>query len=128
MIFQITALYAAIFTVFVVVLANVVSAQRARAKVSILHGDDMKLALWMRRHGNLVENVPLALILMGLCEANGLPGPWLHAMGIVLIVGRLAHVVGLNATNPAAPLRIAGGMLTQAAMLGAAGFLVVGYF
>ena len=119
MTFQITALYAAIFTVFVVVLANVVSAQRARAKVSILHGDDMKLALWMRRHGNLVENIPLALILMGLCEANGLSGPWLHAMGIVLIVGRLAHVVGLNVTNPAAPLRIAGG---------AAGFLVVGYF
>lgn len=128
MTFQITALYATIFTVFVVVLANVVSAQRARAKVSILHGDDMKLALWMRRHGNLVENIPLALILMGLCEANGLPGPWLHAMGIVLIVGRLAHVMGLNATNPAAPLRIVGGVLTQLAMVAAAGFLLVAYF
>jgi uncharacterized membrane protein YecN with MAPEG domain len=124
MTFQITSLYAAIFTVFVIVLASIVSANRARAKVSILHGDDMVLALWMRRHGNLIENIPLALILMGLCEANGLGAMWLNALGIVLIVGRLMHAVGLTVDNPAAPLRIAGGALTQLPMLAAAGWLV----
>ena len=128
MTFQITSLYAAIFTVLVVVLASIVSANRARAKVSILHGDDMTLALWMRRHGNLVENIPLALLLMGLCEASGATTLWLHAFGIVLIVARLLHVVGLSVDNPAAPLRIAGGALTQLPMLAAAGWLVWMYF
>lgn len=128
MTFQITSLYAAIFTVFVIVLASIVSANRARAKVSILHGDDMQLALWMRRHGNLVENIPLALILMGLCEANGLGAPWLHGFGVVLIVGRLMHAAGLTVDNPAAPLRIVGGALTHLPMLAAACWLVWMYF
>jgi uncharacterized protein len=128
MTFTITSLYAAVFTVIVIVLANVVSAQRARAKVSILHGDDMQLALWMRRHGNLVENLALFLILLGLCEARGLDAAWLHAAGIVVLVARLAHLAGLNLTNPAAPLRIAGGALTQATMLVLSAWLVWSLF
>ena len=124
MTFQVTALYAALITMMVLILANIVSAQRGRAKVSILHGNDMTLALWMRRHGNLVENAPLALILMGLCEVAGLPALWLHAGGIALVVARLMHVAGLNTTNPAAPLRLAGGAITQAVMLGGAAFLI----
>lgn len=127
MTFQTTSLYAAIFTVFVLVLATIVSANRARARVSILHGDDMTLALWMRRHGNLVENVSLALILMGLCEANGLDAAWLHAFGIVLIIARLLHVAGLSIDNPAAPMRIAGGALTQLPMMAAALWLMWTY-
>ena len=123
MTFQVTALYAAIFTILVLVMATIVTANRARAKVSILHGDDMTLALWMRRHGNLIEHVPLILILMALCEARGLPVMWLHVGGIVVLVGRLTHIVGLNLTNPAAPLRITGGTLTHLPMLAAAIFL-----
>ena len=126
--FPVTSLYAALFTLLVIVLANIISARRGKAGVSILHGDDMTLALWIRRHGNLVENLPIALILMGLCEASGLPQLWLHAMGIVLIVARLSHLIGLNADNPAAPLRIIGGAGTQFAMLGAAGWLIWSLF
>ena len=121
---HITALYASILVLAVIGLANVVSAKRGKAGVSILHGDDLDLALWMRRHGNLVENLPLALILMGLCEVNGLGAPWLHVMGIALIVVRASHLLGLSIDRPAAPLRIIGGAGTQLAMLGAIGFLI----
>ncbi|HTV67262.1 MAG TPA: MAPEG family protein [Rhizobiaceae bacterium] len=124
MTFPVTSLYAAILTIAVIVLANVVSAKRAGAGVSILHGDDMNLALWIRRHGNLVENAPLALILMGLCEANGLSALWLNTMGIVLVVSRLLHVVGLSVERLTSPLRIAGGAGTQLVMIVAAGFLI----
>lgn len=124
MTFHITALYASLVALGVVILANIVSAKRGGAKISILHGDNLDLALAIRRHGNLVENAPLMLILMGLCEANGLAATWLHAMGIVFIVARLAHVAGLSVDNPTAPLRILGGVGTQAAMLGALGTLL----
>jgi uncharacterized membrane protein YecN with MAPEG domain len=128
MTFPITSLYAALFTILVIVLSNIISAKRGRAGISILHGDNMNLALWIRRHGNLVENLPLALLLMGLCEASGLPALWLNAMGIVLILARLAHLVGLTTDNPSAPLRIAGGAGTQLVMLAAAGWLVWSQF
>lgn len=126
--FIITALYAAIFGVLALVLSNIVSAQRAKANISIMHGDNMQLALWIRRHGNLVETIPLALILMGLSETLGMPAMWLHAMGLLLLASRLIHVVGLNTDRPAAPLRIIGGSGTQLAMLGAIGYIFWKYF
>lgn len=124
MTFPVTALYASLFTLGVIVLANVVSAKRGRAGISILHGDNLDLALWIRRHGNLIENAPLMLILMGLCEAQGIGPLWLHAMGIVFLVARLSHVVGLSVDRLTAPLRLAGGIGTQAAMLGAVATLL----
>lgn len=128
MTFHITALYAALLTLLVIVLANVVSAKRGRAGISILHGDDLDLALWIRRHANLVENLPLALLLMALGEAAGLGTTWLHALGIVLVASRLLHVAGLSKDRPTAPLRIIGGVGTQLVMLAAAGFLLAGWF
>lgn len=121
---HVTAFYAAILTILVLVLATIVSSRRGSTGISILDGGDATLALWMRRHGNLVENAPLALILMGLAESNGLSATWLHAMGVALVVTRLVHIVGLDATNPRAPLRIVGGVGTHLAMLGAAGYLL----
>jgi uncharacterized protein len=128
MTFHITAVYASIVAIAVMVLSNIVSAQRGRAGVSILHGDNIELAVWIRRHGNLVENAPLVLILMLLCEANGLGATWLHAMGIVLIVARAAHVVGLSVDRPASPLRIIGGAGTQLVMLVAVVYLLWSQF
>ena len=124
MTFHITALYASILAIAVIVLSNIVSAQRGRAGVSILHGDNLELAVWIRRHGNLVENAPLVLILMLLCEANGLGATWLHAMGIVLVAARVAHVFGLSADRPTSLLRIVGGAGTQLVMLAAVVFLL----
>ena len=124
--FSVTSLYAAVFAILAAVLANIVSAKRARADISILHGGDMNLALWIRRHGNLAETIPLALILMGLTEARALPPAWLHAAGLVLVAARIMHVAGLDATRTKSPLRIMGGAGTQAATLALAGYLVFG--
>ncbi|MFN0192605.1 MAG: MAPEG family protein [Aestuariivirga sp.] len=121
--FPVTSLYAATFALLVAVLSNIVSAKRGRANISILHSDDMGLALWIRRHGNLIEVVPLMLILMGLAEARALPSFWLHTAGLVFIAARILHVAGLDAVNTKSPLRIAGGIGTQAVMLALAGYL-----
>ncbi|MCW4463649.1 MAPEG family protein [Sphingomonas sp. BT-65] len=124
MTFHVTALYASLVALGVIVLANIVSARRGRARISILHGDDLGLALAIRRHGNLIENAPLMLILMGLCEASDLAAPWLHAMGILFLAARVAHVAGLSVERLMAPLRLVGGIGTQIAMLGAVGYLL----
>lgn len=120
----VTSLYAPILALLFIVLSNIVSAQRAKYRVSIGDGGETQLLLWMRRHGNLAENLALTLILIGLAELRGLPGMWLHAMGIVLILSRLIHAIGLNATNPAAPLRIVGGTGTQIVQVAAIGYLL----
>lgn len=124
MTFAVTSLYASILTIAVIVLAILVSAKRGQTGVAILDGGNVDLAVSMRRHGNLVENVPLALLLMALCEARGLTPGWLHAIGVVLLVGRALHLIGLDAVHTTSPLRIAGTVATQISMLGAVVFLL----
>lgn len=122
--FQITALYASFFAIMAIVLSNMVSSVRTASGISILHQDNMKLAVRMRRHGNFIESVPMAIILMGLVEVQGIAPVWVHAMGLVLIAARLAHAFGLNVENPISPLRLAGGIGTQLAMVSAVGYLL----
>lgn len=125
---HITALYACLLTIGAIVLTNMVSARRGKLNISILYGDDDMLPVLVRRHGNFVENVPLALLLLLLSELGGMAGVYLHAMGIVLIVSRLLHAIGLSATQTSAPLRIAGGVGTQLVMLSAVIFLLFQQF
>lgn len=124
MTFAVISLYASILTIAVIALAILVSAKRGQTGISILDGGNTGLAVSMRRHGNLVENVPLALLLMALCEARGLTPGWLHTMGVVLLAGRALHLIGLDAVRTAAPLRIIGTVATQLSMLGAVVFLL----
>lgn len=128
MTFAVTSLYAAILTVLFLILAALVIVQRTKTGISILHGDNMTLALAIRRHGNLAEYLPLLLILMAFCEVRGLDGTWLHVIGTVAIAGRLAHVAGLSATNANHPLRIAGGTLTHLTMLVMSAYLLWSQF
>jgi uncharacterized protein len=122
--FAITSFYTALLAIGAIVLANIVSARRGKTDISILHGEDMTLALWIRRHGNFMETVPLALLLMAFSEARGAPVNLLHGMGIVLILARLSHVFGMSVTNAKHPLRILGGVATQIVMLAGIGFLL----
>ena len=108
----ITGLYAALLVVVGLTLLVRVARMRVRTGVSILHGEDMDLALAMRQHGNFIEAVPLALILMALVEANGANTILLHANGILLRVSRIAHPIGLTLDRPDHPLRAGGAVGT----------------
>jgi len=124
MAFQVTALYASILAIAAIVLSIIVSVKRGKAGVAIMDGGNTDLALWIRKHGNFIENVPFALFLMALAEARGMPVTWLHAIGILLLVARLIHVIGLKADKPAEPLRVSGAVGTHISMLGAVAFLL----
>ena len=118
----ITTLYALPLMALFVALWLHVSRLRATLAVSIGDGGRVEMLERMRRHGNFVEWVPMALILMALAEVNSVPGPWLHAAGVLLVLGRLLHPFGLWASRPTHPLRIAGnsGPLLAMLLLGAA--------
>jgi len=87
----VTALYAGIFGLMSVALANLVLYARVRPGQPGWRGDAT-----MRVQANFIENVPLALIVMLLVEMTGVGSSAIHGFGVALIVFRVLHVWGLD--------------------------------
>ena len=92
----ITALYAGLLALLFLVLSFRTIAVRRSDKVEIGDGGNKRLLRRIRVHANFAEYVPIALVLMGLAESMRLPSPWLHAIGALLLVGRVMHAWGLS--------------------------------
>ncbi len=93
----ITPIYAGFFGVMMVILSWRVTKLRRK-----FEGNKMRetghneLTAAVRARDNIVEYLPLALLLMWMLEFMQF-NPWLvHALGITLIVARLMHLHGLN--------------------------------
>ena len=114
--FPITSLYVLPLIPIFIFLFMRVSSRRTDLKASIGYANDDALHERIRHHGNFVEWVPFVLILMLLAEANGGNSIAVHSAGGLLVVGRVLHPLGLTATNPAHPLRIAGNSLNLLAV------------
>ncbi|MDP6121656.1 MAG: MAPEG family protein [Rhodospirillales bacterium] len=104
----VTALYARVLALLMLVLAFNVIRGRYRAKVGLFDGGDERLGRTIRIHGNFIEYVPIALILKGLVEINGVPTWALHAWGIVIVASRLVHAHGLAGSSVASKGRTLG--------------------
>lgn len=117
MAFQTTAMYAIPLALIGLVLWFRVSMVRAELKVSIGDAGNPVLHTRIRQHGNFFECVPWVILLMALAEGNGAGALWLHIAGALLLVGRLAHPLGLKADNAAHPLRYVGNSATLLATL-----------
>lgn len=68
---------------------------RLRRKDGVVIGDnnDRVLAKAIRGHANAAEQVPIALILMGLSELQGSPSSLIFAAALTLITGRVMHAI-----------------------------------
>ena len=116
----ITAIYAAIIAVLIVVLAARIVPLRRSRRVGLGDGGDKDLRRAVRTHANLVEYAPMALILMAACELNAGP-PWLlHGLGVALVAGRLLHALGLSRSSGISFGRTAGTALTWSVLLAGA--------
>lgn len=107
-----TAIYAAVLGLLGAILTvNVIV---NRAKHNVLQGDGGVPALTqaIRAHCNFAEQVPLALIVVGLAEAFGYRSMIIHGLGVVLLVGRLLSAWGLATTMTLSFGRQAGATLT----------------
>jgi uncharacterized protein len=120
----VTAIYAAVFAVFAVILGSRVGALRLRTNVSLGDGGNADLIVANRRHLNFLENVPMILIMMACLELNGASATWLHGLGGALFVARVIHPLGLEVENMRRPARFAGATLTLLVTLTAAGKLL----
>lgn len=114
--FAITGIYASLLILLMIALQYRVIIARATQNVSLLDGDSKGLALKMRQHGNFIENIPLAVIIMAIAEAQGTGSNWMHVIGILLVVSRIIHPFGLNFEKGATVMRIVGTSMTQIAM------------
>ena len=106
----ITALYAGILMIFALALSFRAGGFRGKTGISVGHGEpvNMNLTQRVRVHQNFLEYVPMAIILMGIIELNGGNATFLHVFGVVLIISRIAHAIGLKHDNMGHPGRIIG--------------------
>lgn len=117
MMLSVTPVYAGLFTLFFVFLSLRVALLRRAAQVSLGDGGSQQLAHRVRVHGNFIEYVPLALILMALAEIQGQPAWSLHLIGAGMAVGRLLHAYGLSQVPQILRLRALGMVVTLTALI-----------
>ncbi len=116
-----TSLYAAVLAVLLLHLSmNVIKARRT-GKVSVGDGGDEHLLRTMRTQANFTEYTPIALILIGALELNGFSIWAVHGLGIMFVVGRILHAIGLGTDGGVMKCRVYGMYFTAAVLaLGAA--------
>lgn len=93
---SVSVLYTALLGLLLIALsANVVLARR-RYRVRLGVGTEEGMQQAVRVQANFSEYVPLAVVLLILCEVMaGMPAAAVHAAGILLLTSRVLHAWGL---------------------------------
>jgi len=108
-----TLMFAVAFALLNLWLAIRTGQARRMARVPLGDGGNPLLSARMRAHANFLEYVPMALILIGLIEMRVGASPILFGLGVILVLGRIAHAFGLERAG-SNPLRVGGFLLTFA--------------
>lgn len=122
----ITGLFAGILGLFYMWLSMRVMRARRIYNVPLGDGGHEVLALRIRAHSNFVEYVPFTLFLMLMNEVQGMPAALLYGIGVVLIVARILHAVGL--LRPVPILREVGMVMTFGVIGVASALLIFQFF
>jgi uncharacterized membrane protein YecN with MAPEG domain len=117
----ITPLYVALAAIILLVLTVRVILLRRRLAIGLGTGGDAELEKAVRCHGNFTEYAPIGLIVLASAELSGAAGAWIHAIGILLIGGRLLHAWGLSQSRGYSIGRSTGIVLTVTALLAGIG-------
>ncbi len=116
----VTAFFAAICAVLLLLLSGRVVAIRRNKKISLGSGGEVALEHAMRVQANLAEYMPVALILLLTLELNQASSGLLHGLGGVFVLGRLLHAWGFGHHKGVSFGRFWGTALSWAALLGLA--------
>lgn len=112
---MVTALYAAILSLIMIWLSTKVIAQRKAGQIKYADGGHPALIIARSAQSNAVEYIPITLILMALAEYNGALLVWIHVLGVLFVVGRIAHARAI--LSDTLPWRVRGMMLTFGVIL-----------
>lgn len=96
---RITLLFASLHALLMLLLLARISRHRHGHRIGLGDGGDAELGRKIRVHGNFVEHVPFALLLLALLELSGLRASWLWIFGGALLIGRVMHAMGLSQTG-----------------------------
>jgi len=91
----ITPLFSAIFGLMYIALSFNVVRYRFGSKISLGTGENKHLERAIRTHGNFIEYVPLALILMWFIETLTLSANVVFWLGAILLIARVSHAFGM---------------------------------
>jgi uncharacterized protein len=116
----VTPLYVALLALWLLVLSARVSQLRMRKRIMLGDGGDSELRRVIRGHANFAEYVPVALLLLLVLEASRFSLYVLHALGVMLLVGRLIHGYALCYTSEWRLGRFWGTLLTFVMLASAA--------
>jgi uncharacterized membrane protein YecN with MAPEG domain len=106
----VTILYAGLLGLMSLVLSASSGIMRGKKNIDAGDGGDREQLFAMRRHANFIEYVPLALILIGLLEFNGVAGNTIHYLGAALLVGRVLHAAFFTQGVKSVPRGIGAGI------------------
>lgn len=121
----VTALYAAMFALLLVILMVAVIKLRRSLRIGLGDGGNRDLQQAIRAHGNAVESVPIFLLMLATLELNHGSVIVLHIFAAAFLVVRIMHAWGLYTSNGASIGRVAGtgGTMTLLAALAIANLL-----
>lgn len=118
----ITGFYATLLALFIFILVLRVVRLRVKHLVGFLDGGHPDLIKAIRIHGNAIETIPLALIVMGCAELSQLRAPFMHIAGCLLLLARFYHAFGLNRSQGRSKGRTYGTLLTWFVIISLGGY------
>lgn len=118
------ALWSGLLILLLITLSGLTVSRRRRHLVAFGDGGNTDLTVATRAFGNAAEYIPAGLIALILLALTGAPTLMIHGIGATLLLGRIVHAVGLVFQKGPSLGRVAGMMLTYAALLVAAIALV----
>lgn len=121
---MIAGFYVGLAALLVLALAARVMWLRNVRGVGIGSGGDAGLERAIRAHANAIEYLPAALLMLVVLAVEQTRPGLLHVFGIVLIVGRVLHAIGLSGSAGRSFGRMAGIALTVLVMLAMAILLI----
>jgi hypothetical protein len=114
------ALWTGLHLILLLVLSVLVVRQRRQHRVVLGDGGVPALGQAIRAFGNATEYVPTGLVAIAVLAFAGAPPMVVHAVGLMLFAGRVAHAVGLSRSGEATLPRSIGVVLTWLAFLASA--------
>ena len=124
---EITLLYASLLTIMAVLLALKTGMTRGKTNTMLGHGESSELLQSIRAHGNLIENAPFVIILMGLLEMQSIADWKLHILGSLFFLFRILHAYGISISRESTPYRLAGTIGSWLIMLSMSGYGIYVY-
>jgi uncharacterized membrane protein YecN with MAPEG domain len=107
----VTTLWTALIALWILLLMLVVVRLRWTRRVGLGDGGDKALLKAIRVHGNAIETMPIALLLMFGYELGG-GLPWLlQVCGATLLASRVLHASGLRRSSGSSAGRMLGSIL-----------------